>query len=188
MRVALRAILPGLLAAIVSACAATPEPLRGEYAELRPASASEADTGRTVRWGGRLLEVRPGRDQTCFEILEHPLDGAARPRRDQDPGRRFLACRDGFVDPAAFPEGRLLTVVGELSGFRTRAIGDYDYRYPVIDVRTTYLWAERVAARPIDPLYFHGSHFHPHPFHGHPFHGHSFHGHSLRHRHFGHHW
>lgn len=50
--------------------------------------------------------------------------------------------RDGFVDPAAYPEQRLVTVTGVLVGFTTRTIGQYDYRYPQLDARSIHLWPE----------------------------------------------
>lgn len=131
------------LTALLGGCASTPEALQGEFSALDPATATAADRGTHVRWGGRLLEVRPERDRTCFEILSLPLDDAtARPDDDVTPGRRFVACRDGFSDPAAYPEQRLVTVTGTLADFTTRTIGQYDYRYPQVDVRNIHLWPE----------------------------------------------
>ncbi len=86
---------------------------------------------------------------TCFEILARELDDVARPVESSTrPGRRFLACRDGFADPASYPADSDITVVGEITDFETRPIGDYDYRYPVLRLDAAHVWPER---RTVDP-------------------------------------
>lgn len=129
-------------AVLLGGCASTPESLQGEFSSLEPTTATTADTGERVRWGGRLLEVRPEREQTCFEILSQPLGSNARPDTSAGAGRRFLACRDGFADPAAYPAERSVTVTGVLSGFTTRAIGEYEYRFPRVEAESIHLWPE----------------------------------------------
>lgn len=136
----------------LSGCASTPDPLVGTYPGPEPTAAEKADIGSAVRWGGRLLAVQPQRDRTCFEVLSRPLNDIARPvESNAKPGRRFLACRDGFADPASYPADADVTVVGEISGFETRPIGDYDYRYPVIRLGNVHVWPERQTVDP-DPL------------------------------------
>lgn len=120
----------------------------GEFASLDPEAADASDIGAHIRWGGRLLQVLPERERTCFEILSLPLDGEARPKTIADPGRRFLACREGFADPAAFPDDRPVTVTGRLTGFVTREIGDYDYLYPVVRIESLFVWPERPEYHP----------------------------------------
>ncbi len=151
-----------LFATLLAGCATTPESLRGEFADIDAADASTEDIGASVRWGGRLLDVLPERERTCFEILALPLDANARPIVGGGASHRFLACRDGFLDPAAFPRDRLITVTGELAEFSERPIGDYDYRYPVLAADPIYLWA----ALP-DPIYrYHDPYWRHDPIHG----------------------
>ncbi len=114
-----------LLTTLTTGCAGPPKALEGEFSALRPEVATESDIGTHVRWGGRLVTVEPERERTCFEILSLPLGSNARPDGDATPGRRFLACRDGFADPAAYPRERLVTITGELTDFTTREIGEY---------------------------------------------------------------
>lgn len=140
-----------LAAALLGACAGTPETLRGDFPGPAPAAAGDTDRGARVRWGGRLLEVRPEARRSCLEILALPLDDRARPESGAAPGRRFLACRDGFIDPAAFPPERHVTVTGTLAGFTTRSIGEYDYRYPVVQAETIHLWPRPPEPRPYGP-------------------------------------
>lgn len=150
---------------VLAGCATVPEPLRGEYDPATPDLASEEHIGQPVRWGGRLLDVRPEREQTCFEILSLPLDRTARPVRDAVPGQRFIACHDGFSDPAAWNRHRLITVTGILRDFETRPIGDFDYRFPVVETDALHAWAEPIPHpsyyHPYDPYWRNDPFWHP---------------------------
>jgi outer membrane lipoprotein len=154
---------------VLAGCASTPEALRGEFAGPSPARASDEEIGARVRWGGNLLEVRPEADRTCFEILSRPLADNGRPDIDGAAGRRFLACREGFTDPAALPLERPVTVTGTLAGFSNRRIGEYDYRFPVLEVDGLHLWPEPVerGAYPPPPWWY--DPFYPYPYGRHPY-------------------
>lgn len=135
------------LGLLLAGCATPPEKLRGEFPDLAPDEVDAEDTGTTVRWGGAVLEVDPEADRTCIQILGQPLDSRGRPRENAAGGHRFLACRDSFIEPAAYPEGRSLTVIGTLSGFEQRPVGEYDYRFPVITLDSIHLWPKALATR-----------------------------------------
>ena len=137
---ALAALVPLLLAG----CVTVPAPLRGEYAATLPHTAAERGVaGERVRWGGQLVAVHNEAAQSCFEIVGKPLMTDGRPvMRDRSEGR-FIACRAGFYDPAVFTAGRELTLAGTVTGFETRRIDDYDYRYPRVAADVIYLWPER---------------------------------------------
>lgn len=156
----------------LGACASIPDELAGEYGGPSPRAASPADVGAEVRWGGRLLAVTPEAKRSCFEILSRPLSRIARPVADGGgSGQRFLACRRGFVDPAAYPAGADITIVGRLSAFETRMVGDYDYRYPVVRLRAAHQWPRRRALDP-DPIppprwWYYEPFWYGHPYHRH---------------------
>ena len=139
-------------AVLLPACATLPEPLQREVVELTPAQAREAGRpGLPVRWGGRIVETRPERTQTCFEMIGSALDRDGRPNDMTDDGSgRFIACKAGFYDPAIFLKNRELTVVGRIDGFESRRIGDYDYRQPRVAAEVVYLWPK---AYPVDVRY-----------------------------------
>jgi len=153
-------ILPICLAAglLVGGCASPPEHLRGDYAGPAPGAAEPGDVGARVRWGGQLLAVRPQNERTCFEILSRPLNAIARPRPADTTaaGSRFLACQRDFADPAAYRDSAAITVAGELEDFESRTIGEYEYRYPVVELGAVHVWPDRVeAARaPPPPLWW----------------------------------
>lgn len=151
-RLASFGIVAGVLA--LAGCASAPEPLRGEFTDIEPASADTRDVDEPVRWGGQLLAIHPMRDRTCFEVLSRSLDRGAKPLRQSAPGRRFLACQPEFIDPAAWIRDRLITVTGTLSGFETRPIGEHDYEFPVIELDHFHVWTEYPEYLLYDP-YFH---------------------------------
>ncbi|GGK01937.1 Slp family lipoprotein [Luteimonas terricola] len=138
--------LPALAAtALLAACATHPAPLQGDYAPLTARDAAEVDaSGSVVRWGGRIVQVEPRADSTCFEMVSTRLDHFGRPyRADGDAGGRFIACRTGFYDPAVFERNREVTFTGRLAGHESRSIGGYNYRFPLLDTDVVYLWPKR---------------------------------------------
>jgi len=145
-----RALLASLLLPL-AACLRPPENLAGKFDRVTVREAqAEPREGVAVRWGGKLVSMRPGKEQTCFEIASFPLDARARPEpSDESPGR-FIACAPGFYEPAVYTPGRDVTVVGALNGTMPGKVGEYDYAFPRVDATTVYLWPEqsRAEARP----------------------------------------
>src|SRR5699024_5122108 len=119
-----------ITALLAAGCATIPEPLAGEYPATTPDQADDSHVGQNVRWGGRIVDTRPGTDETCIEILARPLDSKARPSDSDRHHGRFLACREGFEDPAIFEEGRDITANSRLTGSLEGNHGGvpYDYR------------------------------------------------------------
>lgn len=133
-----------ILLLLLSACASGPTfntggverslTPRGVAAEPQPAR------GKYVLWGGVILTTTNLRERTQIEVLAYPLDGNARPQRDHDPLGRFMLDKAGFLEPASYAEGRLVTVVGRITAIQGRRVGESDYAYPVIAVRQLHLW------------------------------------------------
>lgn len=136
----------GLAALLLSACVTQPKPLQGTYTEITPRDAVDRDAvGTTVRWGGRIVQVEPKENTTCFEIIAMRLEANGRPTRyaQDDTGGRFVACRTGFYDPAVFEKNREVTFTGRIDSYQNRRIGGYDYRFPHVTADVVYLWGER---------------------------------------------
>lgn len=147
---------------LLSACVSGPKPLRGEFSNLSPTQASKENTvNAKVRWGGRIVSVNNQTDRTCFEIVATYLGVGARPRTTDTSEGRFIACRNGFYDPAVFKAGREITVTGAIVKFENGKVGEYDYRYPVLTADVVYLWPERRnIERAVDRPFFMWSGFH----------------------------
>ena len=129
----------------LSACVTQPVPLQGAFAQVTPRQAVETEsTGAVVRWGGRIVQVEPHENRTCFEMISTRLNANARPMWETDDvGGRFIACRTGFYDPALFEKNREVTFTGRIAGYENRRIGGYDYRFPRVEADTVYLWPVR---------------------------------------------
>ncbi len=128
---------------LLAGCSSTPEALKGTYTTLEPSQASIRDLGTDVRWGGVILDARPDARQTCFEVLSRSLDKSYRPRAEDLTQGRFIACRDGFLDPEVFAKGREITLTGALVAIDERQVGEFNYRYPVLSTRFITMWPER---------------------------------------------
>ncbi|RDJ00621.1 hypothetical protein DVT68_01950 [Dyella solisilvae] len=134
--------------ATLAACATVPQPLQGTYTDITSVAAQQGGTNAVqVRWGGQIIETKPGPHETCFYVLQHPLDSEARPKTassNPETQGRFVACRAGFYDPEVFTSGRDITVTGVLQGSMPEKVGEYTYPYPHIEASVVYLWPERV--------------------------------------------
>lgn len=135
--------------ATLAACATVPQPLQGTYTDITSVAAQQGGGGAVqVRWGGQIIDTKPGQQETCFYVLQRPLDDEARPQSpDHSDGQtqgRFVACRAGFYDPEVFTPGRDITVTGVLQGTQPEKIGDYTYAYPRVEANVVYLWPKRV--------------------------------------------
>jgi outer membrane lipoprotein len=152
-RAAHRLAVPLAAALGLAACASVPQPLEGEYSAITAEAASDAEVGSRVRWGGGIVDTRPGRESTCIEILARSLDARARPVESDETQGRFLACREGFEDPAIYESGRDITVTGRLSGFVEGKIGEFEYVYPRVEADKLFLWSDRREYHYRDPWY-----------------------------------
>ena len=103
----------------------------------------QAVQGRTVLLGGEVLGARRVQDGVELEILQLPVKGEDPPvdRRTESQGR-FLALSRGEGDPASFPPGTKVTLVGAVTGDETRRLDESTYRYPTVDVKHLYVWDE----------------------------------------------
>ncbi len=143
----MRIILAICAGALLAGCASVPDAVRNAPAESPGVAEVRGDPsaheGERVRWGGTIAEVVNQADRTLVAVVARSLDSRARPRDDDRSDGRFLASIDSFLDPAVYTSGREITVVGTVTRTRTRAIGDYAYDYPVVDVSGHVLWQAR---------------------------------------------
>ncbi len=127
----------------LTACTTIPQTLVGEYGNETPAGINPQAKGTEVRWGGVIVDAMPDQQKTCFEILSKDLNKYMRPANNDTTAGRFIACKTGFHDPEVWTKGREITVTGQFQFVDTRKIGDFNYRYPVIDVENMVLWQKR---------------------------------------------
>ena len=167
----LLSIVPVLM--VCGGCAANPaasisQAIVDDVSLTQARSAADAYMGSTVRWGGVVTEVENKADKTWVFLVGRVLRDDAKPITDSDSEGRFIASYNGFVDPLVYKSGRPLTVVGSIEGSTERAIGEYDYRFPVVAVRDSYLWDEPVKTNIYyapSPFVYDYRYYHPYPYH-----------------------
>lgn len=130
---------------LLAACASqVPVPISSTPAANLSLAEVRADAerfkGAEVRWGGVITQVDNLPSQTWIEVVGYELSKSGEPITDSQSSGRFIASFEGFVDPLVYGNGRLLTVAGTLTGLTTRAIGEYNYTFPVVSVTTSHLW------------------------------------------------
>ena len=110
----------------------------GPYAEVQRDPAKYQ--GETMLLGGKVIETSAMTGATEMVVLQLEIGTQDRPTDNDQSQGRFLIRSAEFLDPAIFPQGTLITVVGRLQGSETRLIGEMPYTYPVIDVIEIKKW------------------------------------------------
>lgn len=111
----------------------------------------DAFRGKTVIWGGIVLDTIDREDATLIRVLQTPLDIEGMPmmRREYSRGR-FLARMKGYADREVYLPESLITLAGEVVGKEVLPEGDRQYTYPVLLVKEEHLWV------PYRPPYAYG--------------------------------
>ena len=135
-------VLPVLI--VLYACASGPgyDTRRANLAISPRSAVAELAMVRdqTVLWGGVILKVINMESVTRLEVLAYPINREQLPQLDAEPRGRFILEHQGFLDPATYAEGRLLTTIGVIAGSDRGAVGDVEYTYPVIRASDIHLW------------------------------------------------
>ncbi|VAX10503.1 hypothetical protein MNBD_GAMMA26-107 [hydrothermal vent metagenome] len=104
-----------------------------------------------IRWGGEIITVQNKTHDTWLELLAYPLDSSGYPNNKSTSEGRFMAQITGFVDPAIYTPGRMVTILGLVESTITRQVGEFPYQYPLVAAKSHYLWPERSVIS--DPWY-----------------------------------
>lgn len=134
-------ILATLTTLVLSGCSVVPKVLQGEFSPMSPAQAKKQHImNEPVRWSGRIIQTINRKDKTCFEIVESETYRDLSPKRVIPAnGGRFLACKEGFLEPTAFDK-RNVTITGTLVAYTEQDIGEFKYEYPVVKTDKVYIW------------------------------------------------
>jgi outer membrane lipoprotein len=118
--------------------------MEGVDQALKPAQTIDntSYTGKTVVWGGMIVEIRNLTDSSQIEMLNYPLHSNGEPIRTAQPQGRFIIKVKGFLDPAQYASGRWLSALGTVLPSQAGKIGDVSYQYPVMQSQQLHLWSE----------------------------------------------
>ena len=117
-------------------------------------SALDQYTGKTVLWGGVIIETTNKKGETVFKVRQTELDIEKRPKNVDRSEGRFIVRYAGFLDPAIYQEGREITAAGVVVGQETLPLGHTQYSYPVVQAREIHLWKKRKPVRYYHPWYW----------------------------------
>jgi len=99
--------------------------------------------GRTVVWGGEIIETTNQKDgSTLIEVFQRPLGLKDDPKLTGPSEGRFLIRSNQYLDPYIFRKGRKITVGGEILAEEIKPLGKMDYHYPLVLSKQIYLWDE----------------------------------------------
>ena len=135
----------------------------------------DRNIGTEVRWGGVIGKVENKSDATWIEVVRYPLRDNGRPNLAGLSDGRFIASFAGFRDPVVYETGRPLTVLGVVDGKVERAIGEFEYAFPIVRVEGAHLWqADATYRAPVydpfpPPWWYYDFHFrYGYRYHRHP--------------------
>jgi len=127
-----------------------------------------AYTGRTVLWGGQIIETTNFNDGAEMIVLETPLSFMGEPGAAQSSRGRIIAKSAVFLDPAIYKADREVTLAGEVIGAQERTLDKTTYTYPVVRIEELYLW-ERYYYQPYPDTYRYDPFWGPYYFGPRPF-------------------
>jgi outer membrane lipoprotein len=112
--------------------------------------------GKTVIFGGLIVQSRNVKTGTLIEIDQKELDYWGKPRRTDRSGGRFIVLQPRYLDILVYAPGREITVAGEVAGVEEKSLGQSGVLYPLINAREVKLWPREKPAREhptfLDPL------------------------------------
>ena len=103
--------------------------------------------GKTVFWGGEVIQVLPQDGTTFVEILQMPLGWRGKPHEVSASEGKFLVLFKKDYDFSIFNKGRKITVAGEFQRIVQgeeieESFGNKDYPYPLLLSEEVHLWKE----------------------------------------------
>lgn len=115
--------------------------------------------GKTVLWGGIIVETLNRADETLIKVRQTDLDYQTRPTNLDRSQGRFLIQYIGFLDPAIYKDGREITVAGQITGKEVFPLGNLQYTYPVVTAKEIYLWEIMIPYQPFYPPWYYGPYY-----------------------------
>lgn len=109
--------------------------------------------GQTVRWGGKVIEVKNFETYSVIQLVQFPLNRYGRPVEDGASQGRFFSRSADFLDPEIYQLGAMVTVVGQITEDETIKVDQKTLVLPVVGIEETKVWPAFNAAsgRPYNP-------------------------------------
>ncbi len=99
-------------------------------------------------FGGKILETNVSSTLSQLTVLQLELGNNGQPVNFDQSNGRFMVRSNQFLDPEIYQNGMLLTIVGTFKGSKVRAIGGFDYAYPLVEPIEIKLWPKELQTGP----------------------------------------
>ena len=121
-------ILASLLLTQLLSCASAPDfdTTQVDHSLTPQSTIAEAEIsrGKTVLWGGSILATTNLKEMTEIEVLAYPLNTYHRPLQDKKTLGRFILQHRGYLEATIYAQGRLLTVLGNVSDIQSGKVDE----------------------------------------------------------------
>jgi outer membrane lipoprotein len=117
----------------------------GTFSELQ--KTPETYTDEIIMVGGKIIETRVSSDLSELVVLQFELDNNGQPVNLDQSNGRFIVRSKQFLDPAVYQKATLISLVGKLKGSEVRAVGGFDYVYPLVEAIEIKLWPDEIQNR-----------------------------------------
>jgi outer membrane lipoprotein len=118
----------------------------GTFSELQKTPDVYKD--EIIMLGGKILETNVSSTLSQLTVLQLELGNNGQPVNFDQSNGRFIVQSKQFLDPAIYQKAMLLTLVGKLKGSEVRAIGGFDYVYPLVEAIEIKLWPNEIQTQP----------------------------------------
>lgn len=139
-----RHIALGLLTVMLIAAGCRTNPIDHKQVTLSntPEQVMQADSAPVgkVMWGGVILSSVNLEEGTQIEVLSHPLDHRQHPQVNRKPTGRFVMIHPEYLETADYCNGRLITMLGSVTGIGEGKIGAAEYNFASVSAEDIYLW------------------------------------------------
>ncbi|MDA8079733.1 MAG: Slp family lipoprotein [Nitrospiraceae bacterium] len=116
--------------------------------------------------GGTIASTENTTNGTELEVVQNPINRYGEiTDRDVSEGR-FILVTTKQLDPMIFRKGRMVTVAAQLTGSRTKQLGEKEYRYPVLEAKEIYLWKREKYP---NQQYLYNPYFYPFYYYNYPY-------------------
>jgi outer membrane lipoprotein len=96
--------------------------------------------GKYIVAGGTIAAVRNSKEGAELEVVQLNLDRTGMPEDNIRSDGRFIAISPDFLDSMIYSNGKMVTILGEISGQKTKKLEERDYSYPVLTIKEIHLW------------------------------------------------
>ena len=142
----MKKVAVGVLVLLLAGCNTVPEKLAvsdtAALTSYQSALDLTAKSESQARWGGRIAAIENRADSTVLDVVNFTLKANGRPKPSDATEGRFRLYMQGFLDPAIYTEGRLVTAVGKVGAPEQVKVGEYKLKQAVIYGQELHLWSE----------------------------------------------